>query len=185
MLLEGGPGPYLHTLQTVQAQLSLETIVPGHGPMGEGQAALENFIAYMQHLQESVGQAFAAGLSLEATLAASPVPALLHVPAGVLPTPALKVLYFEPGDDVRDRFDTSASMRCKIETAWEAPLQDQFAHKTGLFCHKSPHFKRRRTAQAACGAACVSHRKLVLALTKDSPTGASSAGAARHFYSAQ
>jgi cyclase len=90
MLLEGGPGPYLHTLQAVQAQLSLETIVPGHGPMGQGQAALENFIAYMQHLQESVGKAFAAGLSLEATLAASPVPALLHAPAGVLPTPALQ-----------------------------------------------------------------------------------------------
>jgi len=58
--------------------------------MGEGKAALENFIAYMQLLQESVGKTFAAGLSLEATLAATPVPALLHAPAGVVPTAELQ-----------------------------------------------------------------------------------------------
>jgi cyclase len=72
MLLEGGPGPYIETLKAVQATLSIETIVPGHGPMGEGKAALENFIAYMQHLQDSVGAAIAADRSLEETLATSP-----------------------------------------------------------------------------------------------------------------
>jgi cyclase len=79
-------------MQAVQAQLSLQTIVPGHGPMGQGQAALANFIAYMQHLQASVGQSFAAGLSLEATLAAVPVPAQLHTPDDVVPTPQLQAL---------------------------------------------------------------------------------------------
>ncbi len=83
MLLEGGPGPYIETLKAMQATLDVNTVVPGHGPMGEGKAALENFLAYMQHLQESIQAAFTAGLSLEQTLAASPVPALLHVPAGI------------------------------------------------------------------------------------------------------
>lgn len=46
MLLEGGPGPYIRTLQAMQATLSVSTIVPGHGPMGDGKAALEHFLAY-------------------------------------------------------------------------------------------------------------------------------------------
>src|SRR6266568_2137290 len=65
MLLEGGPGPYLETLQTMQATLPVSTIVPGHGPMSDGKAALENFIAYMHSLQEQVGAAIASGWSLE------------------------------------------------------------------------------------------------------------------------
>ncbi len=92
MLLEGGPGPYLETLKAMEAILDVETIVPGHGPMGEGKAALENFIAYMQYLQESVGKARDAGLSLEATQTASPVPALLHTPAGAPQNPELLAL---------------------------------------------------------------------------------------------
>jgi hypothetical protein len=60
--------------------------------MGEGKEALENFIAYMQYLQESVGKAWDASLSLEATLAASPVPTLLHAPVGAPQNPELQAL---------------------------------------------------------------------------------------------
>jgi len=61
MLLEGGPDSYIETLKAMQATLSVATIVPGHGPMGDGKAALERFIAYMHYLQEHVGAAFASG----------------------------------------------------------------------------------------------------------------------------
>lgn len=83
MLLEGGPGPYVETLKAVQSTLDIRTIVPGHGPMGDGKAALENFLAYLQHLQDTVSSALASGKSLDETLAAFPPPAMLHVPAGI------------------------------------------------------------------------------------------------------
>jgi len=38
--------PYIETLKAMQSMLDVTTIVPGHGPMGEGKSALENFIAY-------------------------------------------------------------------------------------------------------------------------------------------
>jgi cyclase len=87
MLLEGGPGPYIDTLKAVKAMLSIESIVPGHGPMGEGKAALENLIAYLQQVQDSVGAAVAASRSLEETLATVSVPSLLHMPENVPPNP--------------------------------------------------------------------------------------------------
>ena len=61
--------------------------VPGHGPLGEGQAALENFIAYLRHVRDRVGAAIAAGRSLEETLATSEAPPLLHLPANMPPNP--------------------------------------------------------------------------------------------------
>jgi cyclase len=92
MLLEGGPGLYLETLQAMQAQLSVSTIVPGHGPMSDGKAALEHFIAYMHSLQEQVAAAFASGWSLEETLERVAVPALLALPTTMPATPESQAL---------------------------------------------------------------------------------------------
>jgi cyclase len=92
MLLEGGPGPYIKTLQAMQVTLSVTTVVPGHGLMGEGKAALENFIAYMQYLQEHVGAAFASGYSFDETVKRVPVPALLDLPATMPVTPESQAL---------------------------------------------------------------------------------------------
>jgi len=92
MLLEGGPGPYIETLKAMQSMLDVTTIVPGHGPMGEGKAALENFIAYMQYLQEHVGAAFASGRSLDEIQEYVPLPALLHIPTTMPATPEFQAL---------------------------------------------------------------------------------------------
>ena len=92
MFLEGGPGPYLGTLKAMQTQLSVSTIVPGHGPMGEGKAALEHFLAYLHSLQEQVAAAFASGWSLEETLERVAVPALLSLPTTMPVTPESQAL---------------------------------------------------------------------------------------------
>ena len=92
MLLEGGPDSYIETLKAMQATLSVATIVPGHGPMGDGKAALERFIAYMHYLQEHVGAAFASGHSLDETVGRVPMPALLELPAGIPVTPEVQAL---------------------------------------------------------------------------------------------
>ncbi len=83
MLLEGGTGPYIETLKAVQSTLEIQTIVPRHGPMGDGKAALENFLVYLQYLQDTNSSAFAAGKGLDETLAASPLGAMLHLPEGI------------------------------------------------------------------------------------------------------
>ncbi|MGZ3679490.1 MAG: MBL fold metallo-hydrolase [Ktedonobacterales bacterium] len=92
MLLEGGPGPYIETLHAMQATLPVSTIAPGHGPMGEGNAALENFIAYMQYVLERVGAAFASGWSLDETVERVAMPAVLSVPAAMPATPESQAL---------------------------------------------------------------------------------------------
>ena len=76
----------------MQSMLDVTTIVPGHGSMGEGKSALENFIAYMQYLQEQVGAAFASGLSLDAIQEHVPMPALLHLPPTMPVTPESQAL---------------------------------------------------------------------------------------------
>jgi cyclase len=92
MLLEGGPGPYRATLQAMQATLPVTTIVPGHGPMGDGKDALEHFLAYMQYLQEHVGAAFASGYSPDETQERVPVPAVLNLPTSVPVTHEIQAL---------------------------------------------------------------------------------------------
>jgi cyclase len=92
MLLEGGPGPYIETLKAMQATLPVTTVVPGHGPMGDGQAAVEHFLAYLHDLQEQVGAAFNAGYTLDETLERVPMPALLHLPATIPDTPESQAL---------------------------------------------------------------------------------------------
>jgi cyclase len=80
MLLEGGPGPYRKTLQAIQQTLALKTIVPGHGPMGDAQEALQAFISYMEEIEQRVGQALDTGETLDALLAAYPCPPNLILP---------------------------------------------------------------------------------------------------------
>ncbi|MGW4474548.1 MBL fold metallo-hydrolase [Nonomuraea sp. NPDC004354] len=71
MLLQGGPLPYLESLRRMrQALPDLETIVPGHGPMGGGHAAIDTLIAYLERLHEEVLAAVRAGRPLDETMAA-------------------------------------------------------------------------------------------------------------------
>jgi cyclase len=92
MLLEGGPGPYIETLKAMQATLPVTTVIPGHGPMGDGKAALEHFIAYMHYLQDRIGEAVASGCTLDETQKRVPVPALLKSPTALPATPEIQEL---------------------------------------------------------------------------------------------
>lgn len=71
MLLQGGPEPYIGSLRRMREALpELETIVPGHGPMGDGPAALAALVGYLERLHEEVLGCVEAGRSLEETFAA-------------------------------------------------------------------------------------------------------------------
>lgn len=75
MLLQGGPQPYLASLRRMKEALpDLRTIVPGHGPMGDGQAAIDTLIAYLETLHDEVAASVAAGRSLDETEAACTSP---------------------------------------------------------------------------------------------------------------
>jgi cyclase len=75
MLLEGGPGPYLRSLYAMREALpELRTVVPGHGPLGDGPDALDWLIDYLQTLEQQVTAEFDAGAGLEQVLAAAPFP---------------------------------------------------------------------------------------------------------------
>lgn len=70
MLLQGGPQPYLATLRAMREALpDLATIVPGHGPMGDGPAAIDALVAYLERLHAEVTDSVAAGHTLEETIA--------------------------------------------------------------------------------------------------------------------
>ena len=92
MLLEGGTTPYITSLERFRETLDVETIVPGHGPMGKAQPAVENFIAYMREIQERTRQAIDAGLDLDATVDAIPMSSRLHPPADVEPDPNMAAM---------------------------------------------------------------------------------------------
>jgi cyclase len=71
MLLQGGPQPYVASLRRMREQLpELQTIIPGHGPAGDGPAAIATLIGYLERLNEDVAASFSAGRSLEETMAA-------------------------------------------------------------------------------------------------------------------
>ncbi|MGA5758914.1 MBL fold metallo-hydrolase [Nonomuraea bangladeshensis] len=71
MLLQGGPAPYAATLRAMKAALpDLRTIVPGHGPAGDGHAAIDTLISYLERLHEEVHAATQQGRTLEETTAA-------------------------------------------------------------------------------------------------------------------
>lgn len=86
MLLEGGPGPYIDSLEKMRDTIDVDTVVCGHGPMGEGRDAINTMIEYLRGLQESVGEAVRAGESLDATVEASGLPERFAHPD--LPPPA-------------------------------------------------------------------------------------------------
>ncbi|WP_182898836.1 MBL fold metallo-hydrolase [Microbispora sp. H10830] len=71
MLLQGGPEPYLGSLRRMREALpDLETIVSGHGPMGDGPAAVDALVGYLERLHAEVEASVKAGRSLEETFAA-------------------------------------------------------------------------------------------------------------------
>jgi cyclase len=71
MLLQGGPEPYLGSLHRMREALpELRTIVPGHGPMGDGHEAIHALIGYLELLHQEVAAAIRAGRSLEETYGA-------------------------------------------------------------------------------------------------------------------
>lgn len=71
MLLQGGPEPYIASLRRMRERLpDLATIVPGHGPIGDGPAAIATLVGYLERLGEEVAESYAAGGSLEETMAA-------------------------------------------------------------------------------------------------------------------
>lgn len=92
MLLEGGTAPYIASLERFRATLDVETIVPGHGPMGAAGPAVDNFIAYMHELHEHVSRAIADGLDANGAIDAYPMSQLLHPPQGVTPDPNMKAM---------------------------------------------------------------------------------------------
>ncbi|MGD8375180.1 MAG: MBL fold metallo-hydrolase [Acidobacteriota bacterium] len=85
MLLEGGTGPYIASLERMQATIDCETIIPGHGPTGEAQPAIQNFLAYLRELHERVRQAIRDGLDVDAATASYAMSPLLGPPTGASP----------------------------------------------------------------------------------------------------
>ncbi|HEY1214063.1 MAG TPA: MBL fold metallo-hydrolase [Bryobacteraceae bacterium] len=69
MLLEVGPLPYIETLARCKAALDIDTIVPGHGPLGKP-VALDRTIQYLWALLQDVTTAANLGLSAEAAVEA-------------------------------------------------------------------------------------------------------------------
>lgn len=69
MLLETGPLEYIETLARCKAALDVDTIVPGHGPLGSP-TAFARTIRYLWSLYEDVKAAFDTGLSAEAAVEA-------------------------------------------------------------------------------------------------------------------
>lgn len=68
MLLQAGPEPYLESLRRMREALpDLETIVPGHGPAGDGHRAISALIRYLERLRNEVGAAFESGYGLAET----------------------------------------------------------------------------------------------------------------------
>jgi len=90
MLLEGGPGPYIRSLEKMRDTIDVKTVVCGHGPMGDGRDAINTMIGYLQSLQDSVSAAVQAGQALEATVEAIAMPERFASPD--LPPPAREML---------------------------------------------------------------------------------------------
>jgi cyclase len=90
MLLEGGPGPYIESLEKMRTTIDVKTVVPGHGPMGDGREAIDIMIGYLRGLQESVRAAVDAGRGLERTVEETPLPQRFAEPD--LPPPARQML---------------------------------------------------------------------------------------------
>jgi cyclase len=92
MLLEGGTQPYIASLERFRDTLDVETIVPGHGPMGKARPAVENFIGYMREVHEYVRKAVADGLDVDAAVEGFPMSSRLHPPPGIEPDPNMAAM---------------------------------------------------------------------------------------------
>ncbi|MFI5897776.1 MBL fold metallo-hydrolase [Actinoplanes sp. NPDC051513] len=80
MLLQGGPEPYIASLRRMRERLpELKMIVPGHGPMGDGPAAIATLIGYLERLGAEVADSYAAGRSIEETMTACTNPWADHL----------------------------------------------------------------------------------------------------------
>lgn len=102
MLLQGGPDPYLSSLRRMRETLpDLDSIVPGHGPMGNGPQAIDWLIGYLEDLRGNVIRLFERGCTIEETLERCPSPF-----AGGLDDVLVDALgtYKLPQDVVRDGF---------------------------------------------------------------------------------
>jgi cyclase len=69
MLLEIGPLDYIQTLERCQRALDIDTIVPGHGPLGSAES-MQRTIDYLWALDQDVKTAFDNGLSSDAAIGA-------------------------------------------------------------------------------------------------------------------
>ena len=69
MLLEIGPLEYMQTLERCHRALEINTIVPGHGPLGSAES-MQRTIDYLWALYRDVKEAFDTGLSAEAAVGA-------------------------------------------------------------------------------------------------------------------
>jgi cyclase len=89
MLLEGGAVPYIESLKRMASTLDVDTVVPGHGPMGAAKPAIENFIGYLSEIHRNVADAVANAQRLDDILGQYPSSRYLHPPEGTTPTPSL------------------------------------------------------------------------------------------------
>lgn len=80
MLLEGSPGPYIESLSRMKQTLDVKTIVPGHGPIGDANEAIDTMVDYLQWLQQSVEEARAAGVTVDEAVERIAVPPILVFP---------------------------------------------------------------------------------------------------------
>ena len=102
MMLQGGPVPYIESLRVMKANLpDLETIVPGHGPIGAGPEAIDALLAYLERLQEEVSTAYQAGVPIEEIYARCTDPWA----DGLTPEFAARLsTYSGPTEQVRENF---------------------------------------------------------------------------------
>lgn len=69
MLLQGGPEPYLASLRRMRDALpDLGTIVPGHGPIGDGHQAIDWLMDYLVRLRDDVAALYESGHSMPETV---------------------------------------------------------------------------------------------------------------------
>jgi cyclase len=68
MLLEGGPRPYIESLERMKATLDISVVIPGHGPIDKGNGGIDWMIGYLRQLDEEVGRGRAGGLTLQQLL---------------------------------------------------------------------------------------------------------------------
>ena len=89
LLLEGGAGDYIGTIGRLSGALDLETIVPGHALLTNGEI-LGRYMRYLNDLIQSVRKSIGEGRTLEQTLST------LLLPADYRPAPGSPMAALEP-----------------------------------------------------------------------------------------